>query len=303
MLHQVRKTRDRSWVCGEGGGAQKQGDRAHHFPEAATAWAVPASRPSCTARQSHAHLQPQNPSCLSHRETSSAVGRSEWARAHTSSLQSLLKIALLAHTLSTEHLPWERLSGRSGAESSATSSISRGHSQAARVIHTRREKQDLRPRSSVGCPLDTWKPQGKEGARQSRQSQGYPVPLTKVPRTRDLRAQETASSSIEGKTTGVLHRQAAILLSGATAGRVRCSGSSTSSRQDIKAQTPTAEASGKPPAPSLCCERCARDRVVSAPTCGAYSLFRRANSSSEGFRSGLRLGSNFFMVLGLLLRS
>lgn len=33
------------------------------------------------------------------------------------------------------------------------------------------------------------------------------------------------------------------------------------------------------------------------------SLFLSANSSSEGFRSGLRLGSSFFMVLGLLLRS
>lgn len=253
MLHQVRKTRDRSWVHGRGGGAERQGDRVHHFPEAATAWAVPASRPSCTARQSHTHLQPRNPSCLSHRQTSLAVGRSEWARAHTSSLE----IVLLAQKLSMEHLPWERLSGRSGAESSATSSISRGHSQAARVIHTRREKRDLRPRSSVGCPLDTWKPQGKKGARQSRQSQGYPAPLTEVPRTRDLRAQETASSSIEGKTTGALHRQAALLLSGATAGRVCRSGSSTSSRQDIKAQTPTAEASGKPPAPSLFCERCA----------------------------------------------
>lgn len=32
-------------------------------------------------------------------------------------------------------------------------------------------------------------------------------------------------------------------------------------------------------------------------------LFLSANSSSDGFRSGLRLGSSFFMVLGLLLRS
>lgn len=32
-------------------------------------------------------------------------------------------------------------------------------------------------------------------------------------------------------------------------------------------------------------------------------LFLSANSSSDGFRSGLRFGSSFFMVLGLLLRS
>lgn len=32
-------------------------------------------------------------------------------------------------------------------------------------------------------------------------------------------------------------------------------------------------------------------------------LFLSANSSSDGFLSGLRLGSSFFMVLGLLLRS
>lgn len=36
---------------------------------------------------------------------------------------------------------------------------------------------------------------------------------------------------------------------------------------------------------------------------GGHSLLRTANSSSEGFRSGLRFGSSFFMVLGLLLRS
>lgn len=36
---------------------------------------------------------------------------------------------------------------------------------------------------------------------------------------------------------------------------------------------------------------------------GGHSLLRTANSSSEGLRSGLRFGSSFFMVLGLLLRS
>lgn len=50
---------------------------------------------------------------------------------------------------------------------------------------------------------------------------------------------------------------------------------------------------------SLHCRSPRRDHAHT----GGHSLLRTANSSSEGFRSGLRFGSSFFMVLGLLLRS
>lgn len=157
--------------------------------------------------------------------------------------------------------------------------------------------------ATSGRRADTSRMQAKEGARQSRRSQGHPAPWAWVPRTSDHRGQETTSSSIGG-SHACASPLAAFRPAGVPAARTCALAPHPPLDKTLRLrpqQLKPLESHQQPPAP--CRERCARDGPVSSATPGAYSLFRSANSSSEGFRSGLRLGNNFFMVLGLLLRS